>query len=583
LIFDFVKYGSINRQSNIVIFYIMRTKKAQKSHIYIKIKKNKTKKKIKRKLFRRKIVGGNTFQEKFFSYGELDIGMYKGYISNNKRNGKGKMTYEYEGGPNGIYDGDWDNNSREGQGKMIFENSDIYEGAWENDEMVGEGKIVKRNGDVYEGTWIATGDLWYGRWGEGARDIGKLKYKNSFIDYYEGKWKNQFMNGFGKMLYNNGSYYEGNFYQNSKLGQGIMTFDDDSIFEGRWLTDLTVIGTMKFSNGDEYIGNMVKNRYEELIIHGRGVMNYLDGTIIEGIWNGGIFDRGIDGIPIRQNNAMNEVHIFASRIDTEEYFDIINEHKDYSDNDLKTYIKTKFTNFINEKFDDDLKNGEEQHFDLDSKTKLFANLDLILVKLFTSTYSEESKIKNIVGRSIDFVMKQNKKFIDLYIKSFIHDCVKAYIAPGDEAFSCVSGIVERFYMTVGSTVENICLETDCKNNDKYTKILRMFFIPDFNDFIRQWVQESSNENEEWSDELKGTGDDIFIKRRENFVTFMRNKYEDLGLLNTFNINKINKEADDYANNEFFKKDLLQLGGKKKKNSYRKSVNKKLKKLNIYGK
>jgi hypothetical protein len=514
----------------------------------------------------KKIFGGTLIQ-RTFSFGELDNGLYEGQILNNKRNGKGKMTYKNKsnGRQNGIYDGDWDNNSRDGQGKMIFENNDIYEGTWKNDEMVGEGKIVKSDGNVYKGTWNATGDSWYGRWGEGARHMGEMKYANG--DNYEGNWEDHFKNGFGKMNYDNGDYYEGFWDQDFQLGQGKMIFQEsEEVFEGTWLLNGSVTGKMTYPNGDEYIGEMMYNR-GELIQHGQGVMIYDDETRNEGIWRFGIREGHRNEVHIPEDTTARvayEVHHFAARIDVDDFFNILNEFKDFKNEDIIMYVKTKFTDFINKKFDEDLINGEEKHFGLDSKTKLFENIDSTLTKLSNSSYSNEDKVKNIIGRSVDFVMKQDNVFIDLYIKTLVHDCVKAHIAQGEEAYSCVAGIVERFYMTIGSTVQNICLERDCTNNEKYTEILRLFFIPDFNDFVRQWVDENSNDKEEWSDELKGSGD---IKRREHFVTFMRTKYEKLGLLNTFNIDKIEKEASDYAAINLFKNDLLQLGGKKKRKKH----------------
>ena len=56
-------------------------------------------------------------------------------FKNNKRHGKGKMTYH-----NGVvYEGNWENGKRHGQGTLEYSNGDFYQGNWENGKRHGPG------------------------------------------------------------------------------------------------------------------------------------------------------------------------------------------------------------------------------------------------------------------------------------------------------------------------------------------------------------------------------------------------------------------------------------------------------------
>jgi hypothetical protein len=66
--------------------------------------------------------------ETIFVSKKYSNGRYNGYLKNNKRNGKGKMTYD-----NGNkYDGYWVNDKKQGEGIMEYDNEDIYNGTWKN-------------------------------------------------------------------------------------------------------------------------------------------------------------------------------------------------------------------------------------------------------------------------------------------------------------------------------------------------------------------------------------------------------------------------------------------------------------------
>jgi len=94
----------------------------------------------------------------------FDKTKYEGQILDGQRHGKGKIeirkigVYQYM---NGRYDGYWENNQKSGKGKFsygllgtfYYDNGNKYEGDWKNDTMNGYGKYYFSNGDKYEGEW----------------------------------------------------------------------------------------------------------------------------------------------------------------------------------------------------------------------------------------------------------------------------------------------------------------------------------------------------------------------------------------------------------------------------------------------
>lgn len=72
---------------------------------------------------------------------------YKGYWSNDKKNGQGTIYYS-----NGSkYVGNWENDNRSGYGEYYWSDGSYYKGKWSNDRRNGYGKEVSASGTVYEG------------------------------------------------------------------------------------------------------------------------------------------------------------------------------------------------------------------------------------------------------------------------------------------------------------------------------------------------------------------------------------------------------------------------------------------------
>jgi hypothetical protein len=155
----------------------------------------------------------------------------------------------------------------------------------------------------------------------------------------------------------------------------------------------------------------------------------------------------------------------------------------------------------------------------EKKTELTQKIDRIFNTLKQySNYQE--KLDNIIA-CIQYVLMQSQDFIDIYIDTFITDCLKAYTT--GNAQSCVKGMYERVYFAFRDTVSTICLDQIqgtgtaplCK--PEYIKIFDCFYenIPTelLNEYSQQWFQERSEAAESMSPE----------NRIEDFVNFVREK------------------------------------------------------------
>ena len=167
-------------------------------------------------------------------------GIYNGYLKNNKRNGKGKMTYD-----NGNkYDGYWVNDKKQGEGIMEYDNEDIYNGTWENDNFI-KGKITYCNDEVYNGNV-----------------------------------KNNEKNGYGEMIYYNGNEYKGNWKNNKRNGEGQLIYKkDNKKLKGNWIDDELNYGTIEYSDEEKYNGEIKNNKR-----NGKGKMVYKNIGIYDGYW-----------------------------------------------------------------------------------------------------------------------------------------------------------------------------------------------------------------------------------------------------------------------------------------------------------
>ena len=175
-----------------------------------------------------------------------------------------------------------------------------------------------------------------------------------------------------------------------------------------------------------------------------------------------------------------------------------------------------------------------------------------------------NKIKNyisqedeqLIGKSIQFAFSQDEHFIKEYITIFLDETCNAYTGENDNT-SCVKGIIERFVLGVGKTVEIICTPT-C-NNPVYQKLndlMNKKFL--LEEEARHWFTEKAE-----TETVKRLSKE---ERKKHFINYLINKAKQEDTYNE----EINKEIKKYADNIDYSFENLQIGGKKQK---RKTVKK----------
>ncbi|MBI1221710.1 MAG: protein kinase [Bacteroidetes bacterium] len=133
---------------------------------------------------------------------------FKGDVSNGKPNGYG-IAYFDDGE---RYEGNWVNGVRTGMGKYIFSDGTTYNGEWKNDQFNGKGKMVWTNGDEYEGSYLDGVRHGMGTYVTGGGDIRNCPDCKK----YQGYWKNNDKDGFGKCFDKKGALLYAGDYSNGK-------------------------------------------------------------------------------------------------------------------------------------------------------------------------------------------------------------------------------------------------------------------------------------------------------------------------------------------------------------------------------
>ena len=225
-----------------------------------------------------------------------------------------------------------------------------------------------------------------------------------------------------------------------------------------------------------------------------------------------------------------------------QYLSIINQpHLPYGN--IYNYIKENFKEQIN------------QHFS-DNKDAKLNELTTVLTKISGRIPEED---KDLIGKTIDFAFSQDENFIKEYITTFLDETCKAYKGLGDTT-SCVKGIIERFIINIGSTVQILCAE-GCEN-EQYKKLDKLFNNKlDLNAEAEQWFQLDEVKNmSEIQDETERKE-----KRKEHFINHMIQRAKELQLYNQ----KLEEEIKKYATSIEYSFGDLQLGGFRKKRTTKK--------------
>lgn len=169
---------------------------------------------------------------------------YEGYWMHGKKHGYGI----YESSGKYIYEGDYQYDLRHGKGTLIYLDDaeghymgDRYEGDFKNNEFEGYGKYRFADGDIYEGEFHKSSLEGYGvlTFGDGYR--------------YEGQFKNYLFHGRGVLYYNDGRWFEGVFENDEMNGEGVLHLPNDAVITGTWKDGERVgLFTLTLPNGETH-------------------------------------------------------------------------------------------------------------------------------------------------------------------------------------------------------------------------------------------------------------------------------------------------------------------------------------------
>ena len=167
---------------------------------------------------------------------------------------------EYHGGPGAGF------GIRHFSGGAIAERGQSYEGQWKDDEQEGYGKLRTHAGTSYEGEWKA-GEFH----GEGTYVFQKYG-KAEASSVYAGQWSEGKKHGKGKLTLYSGNSYDGEWVQDKRDGWGLYTIANPTIgglaaYEGEWVQDART--GRGISKG--YDGHLEICTYKEGLRVGEGV------------------------------------------------------------------------------------------------------------------------------------------------------------------------------------------------------------------------------------------------------------------------------------------------------------------------
>ena len=135
------------------------------------------------------------------------------------------------------YEGDWKHNKRDGQGVQRYASGVCLHSQWVKNRPVGDGHYVFANGVRVAAINGAT-----------CRDAKHVWANGS---YYEGEWKDGWLQGRGTMGYANGVVLSGGWHKDLPLGKGVYTFSDETRVP---CEDGKAVGKHVFADGSEYQG-----------------------------------------------------------------------------------------------------------------------------------------------------------------------------------------------------------------------------------------------------------------------------------------------------------------------------------------
>ena len=205
----------------------------------------------------------------------------------------GKGIFKYSNGD--IYEGTYRGGLKDGKGTYTIPDGTTYTGEYLYGQMYGKGILTTPSGDTYSGNYI-----------DGKLD-GKIIYFNSeknenYIQIYKngtlisstkknnisktGCVSGDCKNGYGKVIFKDGTVYEGTFLNGLCHGKGKITWANGDSYKGDWVENYRHgQGIYTYNNGFVYTGNFNNGK-----MTGRGTLtgngNSYTGEFIDANFNG---------------------------------------------------------------------------------------------------------------------------------------------------------------------------------------------------------------------------------------------------------------------------------------------------------
>ncbi|KAJ6246691.1 hypothetical protein M0813_01941 [Anaeramoeba flamelloides] len=152
--------------------------------------------------------------------------------------------------------------------EFYFKTKIKYIGSIKKGNLNGYGKLIYLNGTTFEGNF--KNNIKHGK--------GKLIFPNGFKII--GNWEKNVPHGFCELYFSDHSIYKGYFLNGQRNLIGHLTLPNNGLFKGYFINDLIVgKGEIKFPSGQLYNGSF-KNGY----LNEFGVFENIDGSVYFGNW-----------------------------------------------------------------------------------------------------------------------------------------------------------------------------------------------------------------------------------------------------------------------------------------------------------
>ena len=268
------------------------------------------------------------------------------------------------------------------------------------------------------------------------------------------------------------------------------------------------------------------------------------------------------GVAFEIHNAFNQ-HFALNK---DKYFEIIGlpgqTDSTYYTTNIVIYITPKLIELIRTVYP-----AEEITTKIEEMNKILNTIYL------AQELSEKPEIKLLLGKTVDFLVTQSNEFVHFYLEALKYDCLNAY-STGTNRSSCVKGMIERFYLTMGDTAYALCPDPDTCNNPTYNELVSLFNKRvDKNELTQEWNQTFLEDPIKREELLNLTKE----QRKDHYRQFMIQKYTDAGQIS-------NKQAKQMVLRDIIEPEIvsldyvfdgLQFGGSRKsrKNKCKKSKKK----------